>query len=107
MVWVGTEANHRSHTAKPRARPDITGRASGVKAAMMEESWAPGQGGSVLGWPAFASAKALVKFLTNPWLLASGGTGTAPAGSMPKSCWFVFLNPSPGLHKGYQYAFVV
>src|SRR4029077_8391538 len=100
MVWVGTEANHRSHTAKPRARPDITGRASGVKAAMMEESCAPGQGRSVPGLPAFALFKAVAKFLMNPWLLATGGTGAAFLGSMSKSCWFVFLNPSPGLHKG-------
>src|SRR5215471_18577611 len=98
MVWVGTEANHRSHTAKPRARPDITGSASGAKAVMMEESWAPGQGRLVLALPAFASARAVVKFLMKPWLLASGGTGTASRGSMSKSCWFVFANPSPGLH---------
>ena len=35
MVWLGTDANHSSDTAKALASPFRTGRASGPKQSMM------------------------------------------------------------------------
>ncbi len=40
-VSVGTELYQWSHTAKPRARPDRTGRASGGKMPMMLDAVVP------------------------------------------------------------------
>ena len=40
-VSVGTEANHWSQTANPRASADSTGSASGVKQPMIESAVVP------------------------------------------------------------------
>jgi hypothetical protein len=61
MVSVGAEANHWSHTAKPFASPERTGRVCGVCIPMMLAGCAPGQGGS---WVAVCIAVA--KFSTKP-----------------------------------------
>src|SRR5262249_24553102 len=64
--WVGTEENHWSHTAKPRARLDMMGSILGVYMPMIS---APSVPGSVSLKPrARSEAIAALKSTTNPLL---------------------------------------
>jgi hypothetical protein len=74
-VSVGTEANQWSQTAKPRARPDRMGRASGVNMPMMLAAVVPG---ATLRPTRWSQAIVASKLVTNPWLVATGGSGAVP-----------------------------
>src|SRR5579875_1030818 len=74
-VSVGTEAYQWSHTANPRARPDRTGSAPGVKAPMMFDAVVPV---STLRPARWSQAMVALKLVTKPVLVATGGTGTLP-----------------------------
>src|SRR5690242_14099228 len=95
-VWVGTEANHPSHTANPFASPDSTGRVSAAYMPMIEAGTAPtslGSSGCAGCWSSFA------KLVTNPPFAASPEAGGV---SELKSWSLVALYPSDGLARSEE-----
>jgi hypothetical protein len=62
-VSVGTELYQWSHTANPRASPDMTGRACGVNIPMMPDAVVPGWTLRPARW---SQAMVALKLVTNP-----------------------------------------
>src|SRR5215469_4005061 len=98
IVSVGTELYQWSQTAKPLARPDSTGSASGVKQPMIHDGTVPG---TAPRWRLASYWIAEAKFVTKPDMVATGGVGALP---VPNSCTLVLAYPSPGLAPGMKYA---
>src|ERR1700722_10483503 len=83
-VSVGTELYQWSQTAKPLARPDMTGSASGVKTPMISDGTVPASEPRCV---CASNVIAAAKFVTKPVMVATGGLGSLP---LLNSCALVF-----------------
>src|ERR1700722_8021978 len=83
-VSGGTELYQWSQTAKPLARPDMTGSDSGVNTPMMSDGTVPASDPRCV---CASNVIAAAKFVTKPDIVASGGVGSLP---VPNSCALVF-----------------
>src|SRR5215472_9067514 len=97
IVCVGADANQWSHTAKPRASPDMIGSNSGVYIPIISDGTVSGN----VSLKCFARSEAIAfsKSITKPWLV-----GSAPDGwcSAENNCQFVEKKPSPGSAPGMK-----